>query len=93
VKNSIRDLIPESDAKFLTKSSDIAKAITCFLEVEKITLEELSFCLDTDVLIIKKMLSGCYDFDLMELIKIELILSNKDLTYKTYKKQLLVEKR
>ena len=88
--NRIFDLISKDKVKFFAYSTLIADSISDYLKEKNISKEQLSIFFETTIESVNKMFSGHYDFNLMEMVRIELLLSNH---YLSYKKDLIIEKK
>jgi hypothetical protein len=88
--NRISDNIPEWQLKYFSYSTTFADSISDYLKEKNISKEQLSIFFETTIEVVEKMLSGHYDFNLMEMVRIELLLNNH---YLSYKKELIIEKK
>jgi hypothetical protein len=88
--NRICDLISKDKVKFFAYSTFIADSISTYLKEKNLSKEDLAGFFEISIEKVNKMFSGHYDFDLREMIKIELLLSNH---YLVYQKELIIEKK
>jgi hypothetical protein len=88
--NRISDNIPEWQLRFFSYSTTLADSICDYLKEKNISKEQLSIFFDIKIEEVESMLSGHYDFNLMEMVRIELLLNNH---YLSYKKELIIEKK
>jgi hypothetical protein len=88
--NRICDLIPKHKAIFFAYSTTIADSISDYLKEKNISKEDLAGFFGISIEKVNKMLSGHYDFDLMEIVKVEFLLNNH---YLVYQKELIIEKK
>lgn len=88
--NRIGDNIPEWQLKYFSYSTTLADSISDYLKEKNISKEQLSIFFEIEIEDVEKMLSGHYDFNLMEMVKIELLLNNH---YLPYTRELIIEKK
>ncbi len=88
--NRICDLISNDEALFFAYSVAVANSITNYLKEKNISKEDLAGFFEISIESVSKMLSGYYNFDLMDMIRIEFLLNNH---YLIYRKELIIEKK
>jgi DNA-binding XRE family transcriptional regulator len=87
--NRIAENIPEWQLSFFQYSVSISDKIKEFLTRKKMTTDMMAEMIGISKQEAKNMLSGCYDFNLCEMIKLEMFFSG---FYSICEKKLLIEK-
>jgi hypothetical protein len=88
--NRICDNIPNWQLTFFSHSTKLSDSICNYLKAKNISKEQLSIFFEIKIEDVEKMLSGCYNFDMIEIAKIELLLTN---SYLINKRELIIEKK
>lgn len=88
--NRIVDNIPDWQRDFFSYSTTLANFISNYIKEKNISKEQVSVFFETTIKDVENMLSGHYDFNLMEMVKIDLLLNNH---YLSYTRELIIEKK